>query len=101
MRVAFTPEAMSDLVETASYIAEESPKSARHVAAALRARAQDLASMAERFQVIGQRTGHMIRRRVHGSYAIFYYVESTARTVIIARILHSARDHERILFPED
>jgi plasmid stabilization system protein ParE len=36
---------------------------------------------------------------VVGSYNIYYVIE--AHVVEVVAILHSARDHERILFPED
>lgn len=101
MKVIFTTEATDDLIEIAVFIAAESPRAARQLAAALKSKAKDLALMAERFLVVGQRDGRTIRRRVHGNYAIFYYVDSASRTVVIVRILHSARDHERILFPDD
>ena len=99
MRVVFAPEALDDLVEIAAYIAEDSPRAARQVAAGLKAKASDLSSMAERFPVIGVRDGLVMRRRPHKSYAIFYYLKAD-KHVVIARILHSARDHERLLFPE-
>lgn len=40
-----------------------------------------------------------IRRRVHGSYLIFYRIGGDA--VEILRILHGATEYERALFPED
>jgi toxin ParE1/3/4 len=101
MKVIFSLDSQEDLVEIAAFIAADSPRYARKVAAALKAKAMDLSSMAERFPVVGSRASETVRRRVYGNYSIFYYVDGPRRTVVIARIVHSARDHERLLFPED
>ena len=56
--------------------------------------------MPQKFPVIWRRDDLAMRRRPYGEYAIFYYLKAD-KHVVIARILHSARDHERLLFPED
>ena len=40
-----------------------------------------------------------VRRRTVGNYGVFYVVGDNVVNVL--QVLHSARDHERILFPED
>lgn len=99
MKVVFTDEADWDLEEIGDFIAQDSARYARLTVKELRAKAKDLAQMPERFAVVGQVAGAMMRRRPYGEYSIFYFVDGAAKAVVIARILHSARDHERILFP--
>ena len=101
MRLAFTEDADRDLEEIGDYIATDSPRYARLTVKELKAKARDVLHMPERFAVICTVDGTVMRLRRYGEYSIFYYVDTPARTVIIARILHSARDHERLLFPED
>lgn len=101
MKLAFSKDAESDLEEIGDYIARDSPRYARQMISELRAKARDLLNMPERFTVVGEVAGVMIRRRPYSDYSIFYFVDRASRMVVIARILHSARDHERILFPED
>jgi plasmid stabilization system protein ParE len=101
MKVVFTEDADEDLEEIGDYIAQDSARYARLTVKELRAKARDLTHMPERFAVVGQVAGAVMRRRPYGEYSIFYFVDSGRKAVIIARILHSARDHERILVPED
>ena len=101
MKLAFTEDADRDLEEIGDYIATDSPRYARLTVKELKAKARDLLHMPERFAVVGTVDGAVMRRRPYGEYSIFYYVDGPTRTVIIARILHAARDHERILFPEN
>jgi toxin ParE1/3/4 len=101
MKLAFTVDADRDLEEIGDYIAMDSWRYARLTVKELRGKARDLLHMPERFAVVGEVAGVVMRRRPYGEYSIFYYVDGPRKTVVIARILHAARDHERILFPED
>ena len=40
-----------------------------------------------------------IRRRVHGNYQIFYRADDTE--IVVIRVLHGARDHTALLFPQE
>jgi toxin ParE1/3/4 len=51
--------------------------------------------MPRRFPLWEVRPSAGIRRRVHGNYLIFYRVE--VDRIYVIHILHSARDHERLL----
>ena len=100
MRVVFADEATDDLEEIADFIAQDSARYARLTVKELRAKAKALSPMPEKFPVFVQRGHVVLRRRPYGEYVIFYYIVPGKR-IVIARILHSARDHERILFPEN
>jgi plasmid stabilization system protein ParE len=39
-----------------------------------------------------------LRRRRHGNYLIFYVID--ASRLVVIHVLHGARDHDAILFPE-
>jgi plasmid stabilization system protein ParE len=54
--------------------------------------------MPERFPMLSAESGTDIRRATRGSYYIFYSVR--AAEIEVLRILHAARDDERLLFPE-
>lgn len=54
--------------------------------------------MPERCPLIPRHQSSGIRRRVYGSYLIFFRVSSDA--IEILHILHGAMDYEQILFPE-
>ena len=99
MKVTFAEQAQADLREVGDFIAEDSPQAARRFVLGLRSAAADLALFPTKFPVIGQRDGLSIRRRPYGAYLIFYVL--TERGVEVARIVHSARDYTRILFPDD
>ena len=100
MRVVFADDAIVDLEEIADFIARDSARYARLTVKELRGKAKDLSQMREKFPVILRRGPVAMRRRPYGEYAIFYYLAAD-KYVVVARILHSARDHERLLFPED
>ena len=40
-----------------------------------------------------------LRRRIYGSYLIFYRIRDD--TVEVLHVLHGARDYDKILFPDD
>lgn len=99
MKVTLAAQAQADLREIGDFVAQDSPQAAKRLVGGLRSAAANLALFPTKFPVIGQRDGLSIRRRPYGAYLIFYVV--TERAVEVARILHAARDHERILFPDD
>ena len=88
MRLRYAALAQSDLIEIAEYIAQDSPA----------ADELTIIKFPGKFPLVGNRLGRQLRRRPWRNYAIYYVGE---QDVEVVRILHSARDHERILFPED
>ena len=99
MKVAFTDAAEIDLETIGDYIALSNPFRAVSFVRELRTRCFDLSDMPHAFALLPQFESTGIRRRVHGSYLIFYRIGGDA--VEILRILHSATEYERTLFPED
>ena len=86
MIVIITAEAEADLEQIATYVAEQSPRSASLLDA-------------PRGYPLVPRYEHLdIRRRPFGQFLIFYRVGQGAIEVI--HILHGARDYESLLFPE-
>jgi len=97
--VVVTAEAEADLEDIASYVAEQSPRSALMLIRGLREKCESLADAPRGYPLV-PRYEHMgIRRRPFGSYLIFYRVADEAIEVI--HVLHGARDYEPLLFPQD
>jgi plasmid stabilization system protein ParE len=99
MKVVLSAEALSDLQQIGDYIAQDNPARARSFVAELLGKAGELADMPRAFPVVPRYAHLGVRRRVHGSYLIFYRVADEGVTVI--HVLHGARDYEALLFPED
>ena len=55
--------------------------------------------MARAFPLLPGWEDQGVRRRAFGDYLIFYRISS--RDVQVLRVLHGARDYERILFPDE
>jgi toxin ParE1/3/4 len=98
MRLAFADAAERELEAIGDYIALENPVRALSFIRELRKDCDRLATMPERHLLIARYRNSGIRRRVYGSYLIFYRIEG--ETVQILHILHGAMDYEAILFPE-
>ena len=99
LKVRFTDEANLDLSDIVSYLATESIRAAEWLADRIELESLELADAAYHYPLLPHRPESGIRRRVVARYNIFFRVRGD--TVEILHILHSARDHERILFPED
>ncbi len=95
MRVSFSDEADRDLEYIADLIALESPRRARSFTRELVVSARQIGRLPRGYEVIVERGSESIRRKVFGAYLIFYRVGEDG--VVILRILHGARDYERIL----
>lgn len=98
MIVTLTAAAEADLESIGDYIARDNPTRAVSFVRELRQRCERLADTPKAFPLVPryERTG--VRRRVHGSYLIFYRIGPNAIDVI--HILHGAMDYERLLFPK-
>ena len=98
MKVVLTAEAESDLERIADYIAKDNPVRARSFLLELRDKCLELADMPLAFQLVPRYERFGVRRRVHGSYLIFYRVEG--RQVVILHVLHGAMDYATLLFDD-
>ena len=96
MRVVLTDEALADLVRIGDHISIDDPRRAATFVRELRHAAREIGDMPFAFPV-APRYERVGLRRVHGSYLIFYTVD-TARVTVI-HVLHGARDLGRILAP--
>ena len=99
MKVVLVHDATTDLREIGDYVAENNAQAAVRLVSALRRACLDLGKFPHKFPIVGESNGSAVRRRPHGAYLIFYRVID--KGVEVLRVMHSARDHERILFPED
>lgn len=99
LAVVITEKARRDLVAVALYIAKDSEAQALLIADKLESACAELSDAALRYPLQPHHEATGIRRRVVMSYNVFYRIKDGA--VEVLRILHAARDHEPILFPED
>ena len=96
MILEFSSEAEGDLEQIADYIAADNPWRALSFIRELRSKCEDLVDSPNGFALVPRYEHYGIRRRVHGSYLIFYRVE-TAKVVIV-HVLHGATDYGANLF---
>ena len=99
MNVIITSAARSDLAAIGDYIGRANPERAASFVGELLDRCEDLALMAERFQLVPRYAELGIRRRPYKGYLIFYRV--TAVSVEVLHVAHGARDWQRLLFGEE
>jgi toxin ParE1/3/4 len=97
MIVHISAEAEHDLEAIGDYIARDDPHRAISFVRELRAKCLDLADLAESFPLVPRYEAQGVRRRVHGSYLIFYRVEP--ERLVVIHVLHGSRDYLPILFP--
>jgi toxin ParE1/3/4 len=97
MIVHLTAEAEHDLEAIGDYIARDNPQRALTFIRDLRAKCLELADLPESFPLVPRYEARGVRRRVHGSYLIFYRVE--ADRVAVIHVLNGSMDYEPILFP--
>ncbi|ODT32181.1 MAG: plasmid stabilization protein [Kaistia sp. SCN 65-12] len=99
MKIDFTDAADADLETIGDYIALSNPFRAASFVHEIREKCFGLRENSLAFPLLGSHEASGIRRRVHGSYLIFYRIGPEA--VEILRVLHGAREYEQILFPEE
>lgn len=97
--VVVTAEARSDFIDIGEYLGEESPALAMRIVRQLRVAATELGDRALRYALLPGHEESGVRRRVVGSYGVFYRI--VGEVVEVLHVLHHARDSERILFPDD
>lgn len=99
MIVVVTETAEADLERIGDYIAVDNPVRALSFVQAPRERCEGLAEMPRLFPLVPRYEHLGIRRRIHGSYLIFYRI--VGDTIQVLHVLHSAMNYEAILFPPD
>ena len=72
MKVRLTEAALSDLQAIGDHITADSPRRARSFVAELLSRARDIGKGSQRFPLVARYETSGVRRRVHGSYLIFF-----------------------------
>jgi plasmid stabilization system protein ParE len=97
--VIITAEAEADLEQIATYVAEQSPRSALKLVRELRERCESLLDAPRGYPLVPRYEHLGIRRRPFGRFLIFYRVDQG--TIEVIHILHGARDYESLLFPEE
>jgi len=95
MKVIITTAARSDLAAIGRYIGADNPARAASFVDELVDRCEDLATMAERFQLVPDFASQAIRRRPYQGYLIFYRI--AGNTVEILHVLHGAQEWDRLL----
>ena len=98
MKIIYSTAALMDLSNVGNWIAQDNPVRAHSFVDELMKACEGLAEMPLRFQLVRGHEESGVRRRPYGSYSIFYSVGEQG--VEIVRVLHGARDYEKILFPE-
>ena len=98
-RVVVSDKASADLLEIGLYLSDESPAVSMRVLRRLRAAAAELGDRAMRFSLVPRHEGAGFRRRVVGSYNIYYRVRGDV--VDVMHVLHGARDAGPLIFGGD
>lgn len=98
MIVRITNEAEDNLEVIGNHIAKDNPDRALTFVRELRQSCLGLAEFPDRFPLVARYETKGVRRRLHGSYLIFYRVEP--EQVVVLNILHGAQDYAAILFPQ-
>ncbi|WP_342586985.1 type II toxin-antitoxin system RelE/ParE family toxin [Mesorhizobium temperatum] len=79
------------------HIAFDSPLRAVTFIRELRDDCLELRTMPERYPLLQRHRSSGVRRRLHGSYLIFYRITTDALETL--HVLHGAMDFDAILFP--
>jgi toxin ParE1/3/4 len=90
MLLRFTAEAERDLEAISDWIAESNPHRAISFLVELRDACRILMEFPESCPLVPRYESRGIRRKVSGSYLIFYVVDANSVTII--HVLHGARD---------
>jgi toxin ParE1/3/4 len=91
----YTPEALQDLVEIGTHIARDNPTAALRWVDAIEAVCELLATQPAIGHRVRTRRFGEIRREPVGNYLIYY--RPIARGVEILRVVHGARDQDRLV----
>jgi toxin ParE1/3/4 len=97
--VRLSDNAQDDLSSILEYLAADSARVALRMVQRLETACAQLSDRALMYALVPRHEHTGVRRRVVGSYGIFYIVRDNHIDVL--QILHSARNADAILFPED
>ena len=98
MKVVITDPAEVDLESIGDWIARDNPARAATFIKELREACFDIGPRPRAHAFVSHRRADGIRRRIYGSYLIFYRVTTL---VEILHMLHGARDYENGLYSDD
>lgn len=97
MRVVLTEVAWDDLLGIGLTVKKHNSTRASSFVDELYRTCKEIGEMPRAFPVV--RSDATIRRRVHGSYLIFYQIETDRAEIL--RVLHGAMNYETLLFPDN
>jgi plasmid stabilization system protein ParE len=98
MKVIFSAQAKAGLREVGLFIAQDNKVRAISFVRELRTKAMAIGKMPRAYPMVPRFERYGIRRRPHGNYLIFYRIEDDR--IVIVHVLHAAREHEALLFPQ-
>ena len=98
MKVVISDPAEADLEQIGDWIARDNPARAATFVRELRTACLGIGPRPRAYAFLAHRRADGIRRRIYGSYLIFYRITTL---VEILHVLHGALDYENILFSED
>jgi toxin ParE1/3/4 len=97
VRVIYVAASLTDLEKIGDWISQENNVRSQTFVEDLRCACDCLGDMPRAYPLIPRHPESGIRRKPFHSYLIFYWIKNN--TIEILRVLHAARDYERILFP--
>jgi toxin ParE1/3/4 len=98
MRTRFAKAAEDDLEAIGDWIAEDNPNRAISFVLKIKERCARIGHMPKAYPLVPRHEESGIRRCAFGGYLIFYRVTDV---VEVLRVIHGARDVDRLLFPTD
>jgi plasmid stabilization system protein ParE len=96
VRIVYSAASKGDLLEIGEWIARDSNLRSQTFVEELREACENLVHMPRAFPLIRAEQG--IRRKVYKNYLIFYVAAEDR--IEILRVIHGARDYEKLLFPK-
>ena len=95
-RITFAPRARLDLIEIGRYIAQDNPSRAASFIREIKSFAQTLVEFPNRYP-LSPDLGRDVHVAPYGKYSIFFQpIAMQTSRLLILRVLHSARDTDRI-----
>lgn len=99
MKVILSLKAEHDLEEIGDRIAQDNRVRAASFVGESRSACRGIGRAPRSYPLVDKSRDPALRRRIHGSYLIFYDIGEDA--VEILHILHGARDYAQIIFSDD
>ena len=95
-KVILTPQALDDLREIVSFIAQQNPARAKSFGNELIDQALTLAELAERGRAVPEISESSVREIVHRPYRIIYEIFPEQNAVYVLRFWHGVRGEPEI-----